>query len=85
MTDNDLDSYSIEEFCRRNSISRGTYYNMKDAGEGPVEGHALGRVLISKESAFDWRQKITKLEPKPEDDDDDKTPRQREKEKRRQK
>jgi hypothetical protein len=57
--ENDLDSYSIREFCRRNSISHGTYYNMKKAGRGPVEGHALGRVLISKESALDWRRKIT--------------------------
>jgi hypothetical protein len=54
----DLDAYSIEEFCRRHSISRGTYYNMKEAGKGPREGHALGRVLITKESALDWRKMI---------------------------
>jgi hypothetical protein len=57
--ENDLDSYSIQEFCRRNSISHGTYYNLKKVGRGPVEGHALGRVLISKESALEWRRKIT--------------------------
>ena len=33
----ELDSYSIEEFCRRNSISRGSFYNMRDAGTGPRE------------------------------------------------
>jgi hypothetical protein len=54
-----LDAYSIEEFCRRHSISRSTYYNMKIAGKGPHEGHALGRVLITKESALDWRNMIT--------------------------
>jgi hypothetical protein len=51
----DIDSYSIGEFCRRNSISRGTYYNMKEAGSGPREKRAMGRVLITWESAQAWR------------------------------
>jgi hypothetical protein len=51
----DLDAYTIEEFCRRHSISRATNYNLKLAGKGPIEGHALGRVLITKEAALDWR------------------------------
>jgi hypothetical protein len=51
----DLDAYSIEEFCRRHSISRATYYNLKLAGKAPREGHALGRVLITKEAALEWR------------------------------
>jgi hypothetical protein len=55
----DLDAYSIEEFCRRHSISRASYYNLKNAGKGPRESHALGRVLITKESAHDWREKIS--------------------------
>ncbi len=53
--DVDLDAYSIEEFCRRNSISRGTFYNMREAGSGPREKRAMGRVLITKESAQEWR------------------------------
>jgi hypothetical protein len=55
----DRDAYSIEEFCRRHSISRATYYNLKTAGKGPRESHALGRVLITKESAHDWREMIS--------------------------
>lgn len=51
----ELDSYSIEEFCRRNSISRGSFYNMRDAGTGPREKRAMGRVLITKEAAQEWR------------------------------
>jgi hypothetical protein len=51
----ELDAYSIEEFCRRHSLSRGTYYNMKEAGSGPREKRAMGRVLITRESAQDWR------------------------------
>ena len=44
----ELDAYSIEAFCRRHSISRSMYYNLKTAGKGPREAHALGRVLITK-------------------------------------
>jgi hypothetical protein len=55
----ELDAYSIEEFCRRNSISRGTYYNMKAIGTAPVEKRAMGRVLITKESAQEWRERVT--------------------------
>jgi hypothetical protein len=54
-----LDAYSIREFCRRHSISRSTYYNMRKAGKGPAESHVMGRVIITKESAFKWRQSVT--------------------------
>jgi hypothetical protein len=79
--DDTLDAYSIEEFCRRHSISRSTYFVMRDDGTGPVEGHAKNRVLISKESALAWRQKIT--EPTPTELNDNLTPAQRAKKKRR--
>ncbi|KJC44818.1 hypothetical protein UP09_14300 [Bradyrhizobium sp. LTSP885] len=52
-------AFSIEEFCRRHSLSRGTYYNLREAGKGPCEAHVLGRVLITKEAAKEWRKKIT--------------------------
>ena len=55
----ELDAYSIEAFCHRHSISRSMYYNLKTAGRGPREAHALGRVLITKEAAHAWREKIT--------------------------
>jgi hypothetical protein len=57
--DIELDAYSIEEFCRRHSISRGTYYNMKADGSGPRETRAMGRVLITKEAAQEWRERVT--------------------------
>jgi hypothetical protein len=57
--DDTRDAYSIDEFCKRHSISRSTYYVMQAEGSGPVEGHAKNRVLITKESALAWRQKIT--------------------------
>lgn len=54
----DRDAYSIQEFCLRHNISHGTYYNLKNSGQGPREGRAKKRVLISKEAAADWRRKI---------------------------
>jgi predicted site-specific integrase-resolvase len=58
-SDNDLDAFSIQEFCRRHSISRSTYYNLRNAGKGPAESRVMGRVIITKESAQEWRRKIT--------------------------
>jgi hypothetical protein len=52
-------AYSIEEFCRRHSMSRSTYYELKAKGDGPREGHVLSRILITKEEAKEWRRKIS--------------------------
>jgi hypothetical protein len=52
----DVDAYSIPEFCRRHGICRGTYYNMKATRTAPREFRAMGRVLISKEAARQWRE-----------------------------
>jgi len=79
----DLDSYSIEEFCRRNSISKSTYYLMQSEGTGPVEGHAKNRVLISKESALEWRQNIAKKARPMEGEDGNLPSKQRAKQNRR--
>jgi hypothetical protein len=61
----ELDAMSIEEFCLRHSISRSTYYVMQKEGTGPVEGHAKNRVLITRESALAWRQKINEPKRRP--------------------
>jgi hypothetical protein len=61
------DAYSISEFCRRHNISHGTYYNLKTLGLGPREGRAMNRVLITKESAADWRKQIEAHHPVPDD------------------
>jgi predicted DNA-binding transcriptional regulator AlpA len=41
---NDLDAYSIEEFCRRHGISRSTYYLIQKDGTGPDECRVKNRV-----------------------------------------
>jgi hypothetical protein len=56
----DPDSYTIPEFCRRNSISVTFYYQLRREGRGPDEMRlARKRVLISKEAAQAWRAKFS--------------------------
>jgi hypothetical protein len=50
------DAYTVDEFCHRHMISRGSYYNMRAIGIAPTEMRAMGRVLISRESAEAWRR-----------------------------
>jgi hypothetical protein len=49
----DLDAYSIEEFCRRHSISVQVFYKYPDLM--PVSFNAGARRLISREAAARWR------------------------------
>jgi len=49
-------AFSIRQFCERHDISPAHYYRLKEAGLGPDEMRAGGRVLISKESAQRWRR-----------------------------
>jgi predicted DNA-binding transcriptional regulator AlpA len=53
------DALSIPIFCARHGISRGTYYNLRAAGLGPNEMRLGTRVLISRESAAEWRRRHT--------------------------
>jgi len=53
------EAYTIEEFCRSHAISRGTFFNMRATGTGPREKRAMGRVLITKDSAREWRERVT--------------------------
>jgi hypothetical protein len=49
-------AFSIREFCQAHKISEAFYYVMKSEGWGPVEMRAGTRVLISNESAAEWRR-----------------------------
>ena len=55
--DDEVDAYSIKEFCRRHGISESFYFKLKKQGLGPREMEAGTRKLISKEAAADWRSK----------------------------
>jgi hypothetical protein len=54
----DPDAYSINEFCHRHMISRGTYNRLRAEGRGPAEIKLRQRVLISREAAAAWRQRM---------------------------
>src|SRR5262245_53982793 len=52
----DLDSFSVEEFARRNSISVSAFYQMKREGWGPETFFVGKRQLVSREAAERWRR-----------------------------
>jgi len=53
-------AYTIPEFCEAHRISESMYYKSREAGVGPREGRVLTKVIISFESAADWRRDIEK-------------------------
>ena len=53
-------AYTIPEFCQAHRISESMYYKSREAGVGPREGRILTKVIISFESAADWRRDIEK-------------------------
>jgi hypothetical protein len=54
--DEEVDSQSIGTFCRRNGISESFYFKLKAQGLGPREIKLGARVLITRESAREWRR-----------------------------
>jgi hypothetical protein len=53
---NDVDAYSIDEFCVRHSISPQLFFKLRPLGLMPVTFNVGTRVLISREAAADWRR-----------------------------
>jgi hypothetical protein len=51
----DLDAYSIGEFCRRHRMSVPMFYKMRLQGLMPITFHVGTRRLISIEAARLWR------------------------------
>lgn len=45
---------SIEGFCRRQGISRSSYYNLRNAGNGPREYSIGKQVRITAEAENAW-------------------------------
>jgi hypothetical protein len=65
----DLDAYTIPEFCSQHRFSRQGYYNLPPE-DRPDEIRIGKRVLISREAAARWRRRMerkskrAKLAPK---------------------
>jgi predicted DNA-binding transcriptional regulator AlpA len=51
------DAFSVDEFCKRHSISRSAFYLSLKNGTGPRTMKVGTRTLISKEAAADFRRK----------------------------
>lgn len=51
-------AYNVREFCAGNKISKSHFYALLREGLGPRLMRAGGRVLISHESAAEWRRRM---------------------------
>lgn len=54
-------SYSINEFCTLNDISRALFYILTKEGKAPRLMKVGRRTLISTEAAADWRSRMEEL------------------------
>jgi len=52
----DKDADSIEEFCRRHSISPSFFFKLQSRGEAPVTIAVGKRRLVTREAARRWRR-----------------------------
>lgn len=51
-----LAAYTVAEFCAAHRISRSKLYELWQEGRGPRKMRVDSRVLISVESATEWRR-----------------------------
>ena len=61
----EVDTYTIAEFCVRNRICRAYYYKLRPLGLAPAEMRLGSKVVISKEAAAVWRRKMETANSKP--------------------
>jgi predicted DNA-binding transcriptional regulator AlpA len=52
------DCFDIRSFCEANHISRGFFYKIAAEGKGPRTIRIGRKVLISREAAAEWRQRM---------------------------
>lgn len=55
----DKAAFSVTEFCKMHGFSKSEYYNLRKRGQGPEELRIGTRVLVTVESAADWRRRLT--------------------------
>ena len=51
-------AFTIAEFCKRNSISRGMFYKLLAAGQGPRLMQVGTHKRISAEAEADWKRAV---------------------------
>jgi hypothetical protein len=52
----DVSSFPIGVFCKRNAMSRGKFHKLKRDGKGPREMDVGGMIRISVEAEAAWRR-----------------------------
>jgi hypothetical protein len=52
----EFDSFSLMRWCRRNSISRATFYRWQKLGLAPRVIRVRGKNLITKQDDLAWRE-----------------------------
>ena len=51
----EINAYTIKQFCESHNLPQSTYFKLQKEGKGPRVRKAGKRVLISIESAKEWR------------------------------
>ena len=51
-------AFSVDEFCAAHDLSRASFYLLLKAGRGPRLMRVGRRVLVSAESASEWRARM---------------------------
>lgn len=49
---------SVREFCESANISKSTFYNLVNAGEGPAVVRIGRKTLVSEPSARNWFERV---------------------------
>ena len=49
---------TIDDFCKRNALSRRTFFNLQAAGQGPAIMKVGGNVRITYKSERAWRRRM---------------------------
>ena len=60
----DRAAYTIDEFCMAHRISRRTFYDLIERGEGPKLTYIGSKKIISAEAAGRWRRERERAEGK---------------------
>lgn len=60
------EAISIDEFCAAHDLSRATFYSLRKEGKAPRVMVVGRRVLISTDSAREWRERIERQSAVPQ-------------------
>jgi hypothetical protein len=59
-------SFTIDQFCQRNAMSRSKFFGLKHLGLGPREMDTDGAIRISREAEREWTKMLEERASTPE-------------------